>query len=372
MVAAFLLAAAAAVSPAPAAPPSDAGEAITLMAAGDVTLGHHFETWTDEQVAKNGWSGDDVVRYAFRNIGEQTRAADLFVVNLEAPFTWRGERIEKNFTFRARPELAPVLVDGGVDVVSLANNHLFDFGADALVDTITAVRAHRIAAFGAGRNMVEARAPAIVERKGVKVAFLGYFFLGDRNIEPPEVYATDTKPGVAGCFQGDECIGRMVEEDVRAAAQVADVVVPFFHWGREAQNDVMPYQRTLARVAIDAGAKLVLGAHPHVVHGIEQYKGVPIVYSLGNFVFGGNWNPRDKTTIAVRATLDRRGVKQLDLLPMQYTNPPERIFQPRWLEGEEAAAVIERVAMLSAAFEETIPSLRRTVEIVDPEAPKTE
>lgn len=360
-------------TPTPAAPtpsPDGPGPTITLLATGDLTLGQHYETWLDERVAKDGWTREQWVRYGFDAIRAETAGADLFVTNLECPFTFRGEKVAKNFTFRARPELAQVLADGGVDAVSLANNHLYDYGPDPVFDTVTAARAHGIATFGAGGDLAAARAPAIVERGGLKVAFLGYFFLGDRNIEPPEVYAGEGKPGVAGCFAGDECIGAMVEQDVRAALAKADLVVPFFHWGREAQDEVMPYQRTLARRAVDAGAKLVLGAHPHVVHGVEVYRGVPIVYSLGNFIFGGNWNPRTVTAMAVRARVNRTGVLSMELLPMQYTNPPDRRFQPRWLQGAEREAVVEKVAKLSAVFEETLPALVRTAPAVEAAPPK--
>lgn len=351
----ILAAAAVEAPPAPAAPTDPT---FTLVAAGDLTPGQHYETWLDERRTKDAWSDAQLVSYGFDRIRKETAGADLFVVNLECPFTWRGAKIEKNFAFRARPELSRVLVDGGVDAVSLANNHMFDYGPDGVGDTITAVQAHGIAHFGAGPDLASARKPAILERNGVKIALLGYFFLGDRNIEPPALYATDTKPGVAGCFKGDECIGKMVEEDVKAALPLADVVVPFFHWGREAQDEVMPYQRALARRAIDAGAKLVLGSHPHVIHGIETYKGVPVVYSLGNFIFGGNWNPKNQTAIAVKAVLGKDGVRSLDVLPMQYTNPEDRRFQPRWLEGDEAVPVMERVRSLSSRFEETLPALK--------------
>lgn len=346
----------ASAAPAPPAPHTE-DVTVTLLATGDLTPGHHFERYLNERREKDGWSDERVVSYGFANIGEVTRAADIFLTNLECPLTWRGEKLQKNFAFKASPWLARVLVDGGVDVASLANNHMYDYGPDGLLDTMTSLMATGIPFFGAGENMAAARKPAIVERNGLRVAFLGYFFLGDRNIEPPVLYATDTKPGVAGCFEGDECIGEMVETDIRQALELADIVVPYFHWGREAQYEVMPYQRTLAHRAVDAGAHLVLGAHPHVVHGIEEYKGIPIVYSLGNFIFGGNWNPRVKTSIAVRVTLAKDGVREFEILPMQYTVPPDGLFQPRWLEGEEAKQVVDQMQVLSARFEKTLPFL---------------
>ncbi len=350
MLVPLLAAALASTAPAPSAAPAPE-PTVTLLAAGDVTLGQHFEEFLDGEVAKGSMTALEARQYAFARIRKVTRAADLFVVNLECPFTWRGQKIPKNFNFRARPELSAVLTDGGVDAVSLANNHLYDYGPDGLVDTMTTLMARGIPFFGAGMNLAEARRPAILKRNGLTIAFLGYFYLDDHNIEPKEVYATATKPGVAGCHSSHDCdIGAWVAEDVRRAAAQADIVIPFFHWGKEAQHQVFGYQRRLAHIAIDAGAKLVLGSHPHVIHGIEWYKGVPIVYSLGNFIFGGNWGPKDEYAIAVRAVLQRAGVKSLTVLPMQFTNPPAHRFQPRFLTGDEAKPVLARVKALSDAL----------------------
>jgi len=351
---------------APAPPTPSAEPVLTLLAAGDVTLGARFEDYLAEREAKDGWTHVRAISYAFERIRDATTAADLFVVNLEGPFTWRGRKLEKNFAFRAKPELSAVLADGGVDAASLANNHLFDYGADGLADTITTLRARGIAFFGAGMDEASARAPAVLVRNGIRVAMLGYLFLGDGNIEPKVLYAAGDKPGIAGAYSGVERVGAMVEADVRAAAKTADVVIPFFHWGREAQDEVLPWQKTLARRAVDAGAKLVLGSHPHVVHGVEVVRGVPVVYSMGNFVFGGNWGPRVETAVAVRASIGRAGVRSLEVLPVKYTNPPDFRFQPRWLEGAEAKAVLDHVADLSAKFDETLPALKRTAAATAP------
>src|SRR5207237_6538851 len=125
----------------------------------------------------------------------------------------------------------------------------------------------------------------------VKIAVLGDFVLVDRNIEPREVIATEKTPGVAGHHEDVAVIRKWVEEDVKAARTKADLVIPFFHWGREGKTEPEAYQVELAHAAIDVGAAAVIGSHPHVLQGIESYQGRPIVYSLGNFVFGGNWDP---------------------------------------------------------------------------------
>ena len=335
-----------------AAPPG-----MTMLVSGDVTLGYHYEEYVDEQV-KKGQPKDEMLAWGFRQVGPLTRKADLFVANLECPFTGRGEKIPKNFNFRARPELVAALVAGGVDVVSLANNHLVDYGPEGLYDTLNTLDTQHIAHFGAGRTLAEARTPAIVEKNGVTIAFLGYFFLGDRNIEPPQVIATGDQPGVAGHFSDTAALIEMVQADVRAAKTKADHVVPFFHWGREAKGSPEPYQIEVAHAAIDAGASLVLGSHPHVLQGLEVYKGATIAYSLGNFVFGGNWDPKDKKTALLEVKLTKKAVGAVTVIPAYSDAFPEVPVQPYLAEGEKADAVLQHLAQLSRAFPKTIPQLK--------------
>ncbi len=335
-----------------AAPPE-----VTVLVSGDVTLGYHYEEYVDEQV-KKGKPRDEMLAWGFANVRALTTKADLFVVNLECPFTERGEKIAKNFNFRARPELVAALVAGGVDVVSLANNHLIDYGPEGLFDTLNTLDTHAITHFGAGRTLSEARVPAVVEKKGVTIAFLGYFFLGDRNIEPAEVIATETQPGVAGHFSDTAALKVMIEADIRAAKQKADHVIPFFHWGRETRGQPEPYQIEVAHWAIEAGASAVLGSHPHVLQGIELYRGAPIVYSLGNFVFGGNWDPKDKKTALVELRVTKTALKSIKVIPAYSDAFPEVPVQPYLAEGEPAEAVLRHLATLSKAFPATIPQLK--------------
>jgi len=347
-------------TPAPPAPQApDAGapaRPITLLAGGDVTLGHNHQKYFDEQLAK-GRSREDLLAYGFKEVRALGDAADLFVVNLECPFTEGGEKLAKNFNFRARPELVGALVAGGVDVVSLANNHLMDYGPQGLVDTLVALEAARIPYFGAGRNLAEARRPAIVTVGGVRVALLGYFFLGERNIEPPEVYATDSTPGVAGHFSDVDAMERMLREDILAARARADVVLPFFHWGREGTYVPEPYQVRLAHAAIDAGAAGVLGSHPHVLQAMELYRGAPVVYSLGNFVFGGNWNPRDKRGALWKGRFGPGGYLSSEVLPLRTDRFPDFPFQPVPVSGEAAEEVLRLLADSSRTMERMLPEL---------------
>ncbi len=330
---------------------------VSVLVAGDVTLGYHYEEYVDEQV-KKGKPRDEMLAWGFASVRDLTTKADLFVVNLECPFTEHGEKIAKNFNFRARPELVAALVAGGVDVVSLANNHMLDYGPEGLFDTLNTLDTHHVVHFGAGRSLVEARAPAIVEKKGVTIAFLGYFFLGDRNIEPAEVIATGDQPGVAGHFSDTAALKAMLEADIRAAKQKADHVIPFFHWGRESKGQPEAYQVEVGHYAVELGASAVLGSHPHVLQGIEVYRGAPIVYSLGNFVFGGNWDPKDKRTALVELKLTKAAVKAVRVIPATSDAFPEVPVQPSLAQGEKADAVLSHLAGLSKAFPATIPQLK--------------
>ncbi len=327
-----------------------------LIIGGDVTLGFHFEEYFDEQLAK-GRSREELFEYGFQEVKRITDQADLFVVNLECPFTARGEKIPKNFNFRGRPELVGALLAGGVDAVSVANNHAMDYGAVGLFDTLETLDKAKIPHFGAGRNLAEARRPLFIERNGVRFAFLGYFFLGDRNIEPPEVIATESTPGVAGHRSDVSVMEAMLREDVAGARHHADVVIPFFHWGREGNLLPEPYQVRLARAGIDAGAGAVLGSHPHVLQGMELHQGAPVAYSLGNFVFGGNWNPKDKDSVLLDLRFSPAGFLSSALHPLRTDRYPELPMQPLLVEADAAAAVLKKLAEASKDFPTPLPPL---------------
>jgi hypothetical protein len=346
------------VQPTPPATPPEPPPArpVTLLVGGDVTVGHHYQTYFDEQVGK-GRSREEMFAHGFKEVKEVAESADLFLVNLECPFTEGGEKLPKNFNFRARPEFVNTLLAGSVDVVSLANNHLMDYGPQGLVDTLMTLEQARIPYFGAGRNMAEARRPAFLTVGGVRFAFIGYFFLGNRNIEPPQVYATDTTPGVAGHFSDVDVMERMLREDIIAAKAKADVVLPFFHWGRESTYDPQPYQVRLTRAAIDAGAAGVLGSHPHVLQAMELHQGAPAVYSLGNFVFGGHWNPRDKRSALFKARFSPGGYLSSEIIPLRTDRYPEFPFQPTVVTGAEAEDVLRLLAKSSARLPRMLPEL---------------
>ncbi len=329
--------------------PSNAEQTIILLAGGDVTLGYHFEEYFDEQVSK-GRSREAMFEYGFREVQPAVRGSDLFVINLECPFTLRGEKIPKNFNFRARPELVSALVAGGVGAVSLANNHLMDYGPLGLVDTLETLELAHLPHFGAGRNLAEARRPAIIVVRGMRIALLGYFFLGENNIEPAEVIATDERPGVAGHHSNADLLERMLREDVALARAQSEMVIPFFHWGREGSHLPEPYQIKLAHAAVDAGAAAVLGSHPHVLQGMELYRGAPIVYSLGNFVFGGNWDPKNKEGALFKATFSGGRYVGSEVVPLRIDRFPDFPMQPIIIDAEPAAAVLKHLSEYSRGF----------------------
>lgn len=349
-------------------PPTISGVAL-LAAAGDTTLGYNLEAHFDEKLAL-GVSGESLFPLYMANVRPILEWADVAMVNLECPFTERGEPLLKNFNFRARPELVEILKAGKVDAVTLANNHLKDYGDEGVLDTVATLDGAQIAHFGAGANLSEARRPLILERQGVRLGFLGYYFQADPDmIEPEAVYATAQSPGVAGCYKDLECMERMVSEDVASLVPQVDAVIPYFHWGKEGSSWVRDYQVRLAHRCVDLGCRAVLGAHPHRLQGVEVYRGAPIFYSLGNFVFGGNKDPKDKLSAIARLRVPRVGPVEADLVPVQITRWPEAAFQPFVLEGPDKEAALARIATLSRGFAVTLPQLAQAMPPPDLTAP---
>jgi poly-gamma-glutamate capsule biosynthesis protein CapA/YwtB (metallophosphatase superfamily) len=329
---------------------------VTIAAAGDTVLGFNLQDDFDGQLAQ-GKSRSELFDLYIHGIHSVLYQVDLAVVNLECPFTTRGERLEKNFNFRARPELVEALVRASIDAVTVANNHAMDYGAEGMEDTCQTLDEVGIGHFGTGANLAEARRPLIVERNGLTIGFLGYYFQNIADmIEPAGIFALEAKPGASGCYVDLEQMRTMVVADVATLAPRVDAVIPFFHWGKEGSYVVQDYQIDLAHMCIDMGARAVLGAHPHRLQGVEVYKGAPIFYSLGNFLYGGVKNPPDTLTMIAELTVDRRRVTA-SVRPVQFTNWPDAPFQPVLLEGKERRDAIARIAELSAGFRRTLPGL---------------
>ncbi len=268
---------------------------VLLAAGGDVTFGDTVGSAIAAYGPGHPW----------RSVGPLLRSADVATVNLEGAVSSRGRpEPSKEFTFRGQPAaLSAAARLAGLDVVSVANNHSLDFGREAFADTLRTARAAGIATAGGGASLRDARRPALIRRGGLRIAFLGY---GD--IEPPSFFAGPASPGTAPADP------RLVVADVGAAARVADLVVVWFHWGIELDTRPTSRQRELAEAALDAGADLVLGAHPHVLQPLERRGRRLIAWSLGNFVFIPHSPGTDRSGVLL-VGLDARGVRSWRLRP---------------------------------------------------------
>jgi poly-gamma-glutamate synthesis protein (capsule biosynthesis protein) len=341
----------------PPAPPGTGRPPVSLVAGGDCVLGYNLEADVDARLAA-GIAPETLYPEYFAGVRALFETADIGIVNLECPFTTRGEPLEKNFNFRARPELVEILKAGAVDVVTCANNHANDYGAEGVADTLATLDTARIGRFGAGLTLADARKPAFVERHGRRIGFVGHYYQSPADIiEPAGVFATAGSSGAAGVYKDFDAMIAMVEDDVRALVASCDVPIAFFHWGREGSYDVLPYQQRLAHRCVELGCRAVLGAHPHRIQGIELHRGAPIVYSLGNFVYGGIKEPSDTLTFLARMAFEDVAV-HAEIVPVQYTRWPEAPFRPFVLDGAARDDALQRVASLSSGFNETLPQLR--------------
>jgi len=275
------------------------------------------------------------VQYPFERVRPLWADADLVVGNLEGTYTSRGTALAKEYTFRTPSALAAALTAGGFHAVSLANNHTFDFGTVGLEDTLATLRTKGVALFGAGLDETAAVSPLLVRTpSGLRVAFLGFDDIGEVQ------FASQTEPGVA---RAD--VSR-IESAVRRAAADADFVVVVMHWGLEYRSEPTARQRLLAQAAVDAGACVVVGAHPHVLQPWERFGRAVVLFSLGNFVF--DLKPGDvdwlgpgpfQTTVAV-LTLSLDTSPAVAFRPVMI-DPAEN--RPRPATAAEAASILAQL-----------------------------
>lgn len=286
---------------------------VLLAFAGDVMFSDPFLASYD----KSGISA-----IADSEMLERMQNADLFVINEEFPFSLRGEAMEdKQFTFRADPKYVEIFQKMGVDITTVANNHALDFGRDAFLDTLDTLKSAGITCIGGGYHLSEASAPAVQTIKGQTFAIFGA-----TRVSPSATwYASDSQ---AGLFQTYDAT--LLNQKIAEAHAEYDHVIVFVHWGIEKNETPEDYQRSLAKGYIDAGADLVVGCHPHVLQGFEYYNGVPIVYSLGNYLFGN----RDGDTVLLEASYDNEGAPSIQLIPCKRVGSvlsriqhPEALFQ---------------------------------------------
>jgi poly-gamma-glutamate synthesis protein (capsule biosynthesis protein) len=269
---------------------------IVLDAVGDVSFGEGVGALISARGSASPW----------RSVGPVLRAADVATANLEGAVSTRGIAVAgKEYTFRGPPSaLAATAHTGGVDLLTVANNHSLDFGVDAFLDTLRLAHRFGIATVGGGIDLAAARRPVLVDRGGVRIAFLGY-----SDVRPLGFTAAAGVPGTAPADPVE------IADDVRAARRRADVVVVWFHWGIERMTVPDSRQRELADAAVAAGAKLVLGAHPHVLQPIERRGRALVAWSLGNFVFTAQ-SPGTQRTGILETRIGAAGVLGYRLRPV--------------------------------------------------------
>ena len=299
---------------------------ITVSMVGDCTLGTdvNFDQSTSFDAF---YQMKNDPGYFFQNVKDIFTADDLTVANMEGTLTTSNDRQQKTFAFKGNPSYTEILTQGGVEATNLANNHSHDYGDQSYEDTIQYLEAAGITTFGYDRT-------AVMDVKGIKVGLIGIYELKD------------------GLGRQQQVIDTIQE----VKDQGAQVIIVSFHWGTEKSNIPDDIQKTLAHLAIDQGADLVVGHHPHVLQGIEKYQGKNIVYSLGNFCFGGNKNPSDKDTMIFQQTFTVENGELVEddvtnIIPCSLSSESGyNNYQPMVLEGSEKERVLQKIEEFSAAL----------------------
>lgn len=298
---------------------------LTLSVVGDCTLGTD-ETF-DYDTSLNAYYESYGGAYFLQNVKEIFSSDDLTIANFEGTLTDSEEREDKTFAFKGPASFTSILTEGSVEAVNTANNHSHDYGEQSFEDTLAALDDAGIVHFGYDET-------AVMDVKGVKVGMVGIYELNDH-------------------------LGReqqLKDNIAKVKADGAQLIVVIFHWGNETETVPDSNQTTLGRLAIDEGADLVCGHHPHVLQGIETYKGKNIVYSLGNFCFGGNSSPSDMDTMIYQQTftVDSDGVKKdnvTNIIPCSISSAAYEgynNYQPTPAEGDEATRILEKINERSA------------------------
>ncbi|MCG8606520.1 CapA family protein [bacterium] len=300
---------------------------LSVIAVGDVMLG----SWVTPIINARG------VDYPFEKTARYIQSATFAIANLEAPFTLDGKPFEKKFNFKVPPAHSAGLRSAGFDIVTLANNHILDYGETGLHSTIGTLREVGLEHCGAGSNLEEAHRPAVLHSDGKKVAFFGYSMT-----YPKQFYAKVDSAGTA--YPEPE----LMAANLQAWRDSVDFIVVSFHWGAEKSETPKDYQIFFAHLAIDNGADLVLGHHPHVLQGLEIYRNRLIAYSLGNFAFG-SYSKYATDSIILKVYLNHEGLFYARCLPINVDNR-EVEFQPVVVEGERREKTLSKLRKLSLSL----------------------
>ncbi len=300
---------------------------VTITFAGDILFDENYAIMG--KVSGNGNIANGIVP----SLLTEMKSADIMMLNNEFPYSDRGTPLEdKKFTFRAKPTSVSFLNDMGVDIVSLANNHAYDYGETAFLDTMETLENAGITYVGAGRNLQEARRPVYYIINNMKIAIVAATQI-EKLDHPDTKGATDSSAGVFRCWNGDNLL-----ETVKEAKANSDFVIVYLHWGNENETPIDWAQEKQAPEVVEAGADLVIGAHPHCLQKIGVIQGVPVMYSLGNFWF----NSKTIDTGMIKITLDENGLQSYQFIPCIQTGS-----QTMLLQGEEKKRVIDYMQSLS-------------------------
>lgn len=295
---------------------------VSITACGDFTLATDVQAPTDGSFVSELKAQNNDYDYFLRNVKEYFTDDDLTIINFEGTLSENGSRADKQFAFRGKPEYVKIVSDASIEAANVANNHTLDYGTQAFEDTKKTLADNGIAVFGGGDY-------SIVEKNGIKIGLIGTNALNAAATEKFEPTFEALK------------------------SENPDMIIAVFHWGVEKQYTPTEQQISLAHSAVDLGADLVLGHHPHVLQGIEQYNGKTICYSLGNFCFGGNRNSSDKDTMIFKKTFNFSGGQLVDddtyeVIPCSISSVKSRNnYQPTPLSGDERSRVEEKINSLN-------------------------
>jgi hypothetical protein len=295
---------------------------LSLIAVGDIMLGGR----TRRRIKEYGRD------YPFGAVLPILQRTPIVLGNLEGPLAQKAQKLNRNFSYRVKPKLASSLLRAGINVVTLANNHLVDCGREGVLETLEALAAAGVTALGAAANEHAAHEPVIREAGGLRIGLLGYYW--NRRCA-----ATAKLPGSAmGVFEE-------LEADIRKLRSQVDRVVVTFHWGRPYKPEPSPRARAKALFAIDCGAHAVVGHHPHIIQAFEIYRRCPIFYSIGNFAFGSGNSRAEGLMLGFRFE-DARTV--VNVYPLYVKNRDPRVnYQPKLLRGDAAERMLRRLIEIS-------------------------
>ncbi len=303
-------------------------DTVTLLFAGDILMDDHYAVMSTYQNR-----GNDINQAFDQGLLEQMRNADIFMINNEFTFTSRGTpTVNKKFTFRANPGNVSMYEEMGVDIVSVANNHIYDYGEISLLDTLDTLEQAEIPYVGAGRNLQEAMTPVYYIANGMKIAFVSATQI-ERNSVPDTKEATQDSAGVLRCMNPDNLL-LVIEE----AKKNSDYVILYIHWGTESQEAIDWLQEQQAPIYAQAGVDLIIGDHPHCLQKMDSVEGVPVIYSLGNFWF----NSRTQNSCVVKVALRAGEMESFQFIPCRQSD-----CRTVLLTGQEKTEVLDYMRTIS-------------------------